>query len=580
MWASRMKSNVPVGAEPLIAERSRLENLLQASEDWRALQQLRSRTERGEGLSAVSSQNLEAMLVDALAENPFFGPYKSVCLAIDRLSNGQVPNVHAKSGVAAVSNAEPSLDNLTRIRGVDGTLARRLKDMDITTFAEIAEWRSSDIQRVSSELGVGKQIYGQNWIEQAALLALTSPNKAPKKQVAAKPPAASSPAAGQSPGAAAIAAITVDVPEIDPNQLTLNFSKSAAKLVKPDLAANQAPPLAPAPKAGTSTTPGVIAPSQPVAPMSAPVATAAAAQAPSRAVGLPPKPLVPWHYGRAPDAPARPLPPQPIKIATASPVVISEIPVSQASAPSSASTASKLVPPRPLVITRASLEALAKSAAAIQIPAPAATPQVSSAGLPPLIPQTVHPQAAPPHTAASADAGIPVMSIAEALAYAAEVARDEKRPGSSDAAKTPSSGGSPSGPPASLRDALMQSATPSVSTATAAAAAAAAAAIISKTQISKSSASTSSLPPVLSPVLPPGDPAVLAARAPPRVTPPAPPVMPKVMPPVMPPPLPAAFVAPEVPPGSATAPAGPHRACPPGRTRRFFQPLERRGGER
>ena len=77
-----MKFELPVGQEALLSERERLESLLSESEDWRALMQLKSRQERGEGLSAVNAARLEALLVDALAENPVYGRYKAVSYAL------------------------------------------------------------------------------------------------------------------------------------------------------------------------------------------------------------------------------------------------------------------------------------------------------------------------------------------------------------------------------------------------------------------------------------------------------------------------------------------------------------------
>ncbi len=371
-----MKSNVPGGAEPLIAERSRLEKLLQSSEDWRALQQLRSRTERGEGLSTVSSNNLETMLVDALAENPFFGPYKSVCLAIERLTNGQGP---AKAAGAVSGKAVADFDDLTRIRGVDGNLARRLKDLDITTFAEIAEWRSADIQRVSAELGLAKQIYGQNWIEQAALLALTSPRKAPVKPEVKQAPTQPATLVAAVPTTPPQSTAAVAEPDVDPNQLTLNFTRTAPVKPAPKPAPASAADLQPPPaKTPAAQAPAPSATAVPVrAAVAAPSASQPASNSPkqpsnlqtnqanqapakaepanpqnlappavARPVGPPPKPLVPWRYGRAPETPAATT-----TAATATPAIIAPRPAAELP-----------VPPRPLVVTRATLDALPKDA--------------------------------------------------------------------------------------------------------------------------------------------------------------------------------------------------------------------------
>ena len=110
-----MSSELPIGYESLHAERDRLESLLQTSEDWRALVQLRARKTRGEGLSEVNSDRLELMLRDALAENPAYGRYMAVCATMDRAMGGK-----SRSPVAeAPSATQSSGDDLTRIRGIE-----------------------------------------------------------------------------------------------------------------------------------------------------------------------------------------------------------------------------------------------------------------------------------------------------------------------------------------------------------------------------------------------------------------------------------------------------------------------------
>lgn len=165
MWASRMNSELPVSADALLAERARLEEDLQSSEDWCELLRLKSRKDRGEGMSAVNAARLEMVLIDALAEDPNFVRYKAVCVALERLIRGlpPLPPTRSKPDVAR--------DDLTQIRGITASMARRLNALDVTTFTQIADWRAADIQSISADLGIGKQIYAQNWIEQAALLA-------------------------------------------------------------------------------------------------------------------------------------------------------------------------------------------------------------------------------------------------------------------------------------------------------------------------------------------------------------------------------------------------------------------------
>ena len=182
-----MSTTLPITPDALLGERDRLEGLLQASEDWRALGQLRAR--HGDDLTAVSAARLEALLLDALAANPFYQRYTSVAAALERCGNGiaQYGSSHANGGL---NGAGPALDDLKKIRGIDSGLERRLHALDIRSFEQIADWGAADVRHISDTLGLGRQISAQNWIEQAAMLAragLATP--APVKKVdAASPP--------------------------------------------------------------------------------------------------------------------------------------------------------------------------------------------------------------------------------------------------------------------------------------------------------------------------------------------------------------------------------------------------------
>lgn len=164
MWASRMKSELPVSADALLAERARLEEELQANEDWRELLRLKSRKDRGEPMSAVNTARLELVLIDALSQDPTFIRYKAVCVALERLIRGLPPFPQEKP-----AEVQPE-DDLTQIRGITPSMARRLKALDVMSFAQIAGWRRDDIQYISAELDIGRQITDQKWVAQAARL--------------------------------------------------------------------------------------------------------------------------------------------------------------------------------------------------------------------------------------------------------------------------------------------------------------------------------------------------------------------------------------------------------------------------
>ena len=64
-----------------------------------------------------------------------------------------------------------SIDDLTRIRAIDGELAAKLNELGVTRYAEIAGWTSEDVHTASDLLGFDGRIERENWIEQAQILA-------------------------------------------------------------------------------------------------------------------------------------------------------------------------------------------------------------------------------------------------------------------------------------------------------------------------------------------------------------------------------------------------------------------------
>ena len=63
-------------------------------------------------------------------------------------------------------------DDLTRLKGVGPKLAAQLRELGITTYAEIAGWNEADIDRVDAQLGRFQgRIRRDGWVEQASYLA-------------------------------------------------------------------------------------------------------------------------------------------------------------------------------------------------------------------------------------------------------------------------------------------------------------------------------------------------------------------------------------------------------------------------
>lgn len=62
-------------------------------------------------------------------------------------------------------------DDLTRIKGLGPKIAGILRDEGVTTFAQIAAWSESDVERMDMALGrFSGRITRDQWVEQAKLL--------------------------------------------------------------------------------------------------------------------------------------------------------------------------------------------------------------------------------------------------------------------------------------------------------------------------------------------------------------------------------------------------------------------------
>ncbi|RNJ63533.1 MAG: hypothetical protein EDM03_03765 [Porphyrobacter sp. IPPAS B-1204] len=71
----------------------------------------------------------------------------------------------------AAPAATSAPDDLTRIKGLGPKLAALLGEFGITTYAQIAAWEPSDVERIDAKLGrFSGRITRDQWVEQARLL--------------------------------------------------------------------------------------------------------------------------------------------------------------------------------------------------------------------------------------------------------------------------------------------------------------------------------------------------------------------------------------------------------------------------
>ena len=79
---------------------------------------------------------------------------------------------HVKPAEATPTAAEPSGDDLGRIKGIGPKLKALLASLGVTRYAQIAAWDDADIARIDAQLGsFAGRAKRDNWVEQAKLLA-------------------------------------------------------------------------------------------------------------------------------------------------------------------------------------------------------------------------------------------------------------------------------------------------------------------------------------------------------------------------------------------------------------------------
>ncbi|MGI9382292.1 MAG: hypothetical protein ACR2PO_04000 [Methyloligellaceae bacterium] len=84
------------------------------------------------------------------------------------------PAVHETAGsdagsAAAASTSQP--DDLKRIKGVGPVIEKKLNEMGVERFEQIANWTRADVEKVDGELKFRGRIDREDWISQAKSLA-------------------------------------------------------------------------------------------------------------------------------------------------------------------------------------------------------------------------------------------------------------------------------------------------------------------------------------------------------------------------------------------------------------------------
>jgi len=85
-------------------------------------------------------------------------------------------------------------DDLTAIRSIDRALAAKLREIGVTTYRQIVLWDQHEVRQVRDALDLDKRIWQENWIEQAAILAMPGLDPNARHRPASTSPMASVPA--------------------------------------------------------------------------------------------------------------------------------------------------------------------------------------------------------------------------------------------------------------------------------------------------------------------------------------------------------------------------------------------------
>lgn len=164
----------------------RLEECLRADNPhWRELETLDA---AGPAMATVERR---MDLAEALAGDPLYMARSKLIEALMCLECVRPANRAGATDVTAAATSVPP-DDLTRIRNISAATAAALVAAGVRHFQDIADWRAADVARLTQRLHLGRRIHRENWIEQAALLALQAPG--PVSSAVTVQPAAQRPA--------------------------------------------------------------------------------------------------------------------------------------------------------------------------------------------------------------------------------------------------------------------------------------------------------------------------------------------------------------------------------------------------
>jgi predicted flap endonuclease-1-like 5' DNA nuclease len=78
------------------------------------------------------------------------------------------------------------LEDLKRIRGIGVLIEKKLNQLGVVAYEQIANWTAEDVDRVSQSLDFKGRIERENWVEQARILASGGATEFSRRSIAAR----------------------------------------------------------------------------------------------------------------------------------------------------------------------------------------------------------------------------------------------------------------------------------------------------------------------------------------------------------------------------------------------------------
>lgn len=115
-------------------------------------------------MAAVSGAGVAMEISPKFNPKGIAKPAKAEAPKAEAASNDEKPKKAAPKAKAAVTDG----DDLTKISGVGPVIVKKLHDLGVTTFAQIATWTPEDIADMDEKLNFKGRIDRDEWLTQAA----------------------------------------------------------------------------------------------------------------------------------------------------------------------------------------------------------------------------------------------------------------------------------------------------------------------------------------------------------------------------------------------------------------------------